>query len=83
MMLLYSICPHRSSKSRMVETPLMVSCGMDKALFATNIDTGKVVYQMALPMAPLCMDIFGGYVAVGLFDGQLLILKAETGAHLL
>ena len=83
MMLLYSICPHRSSKSRMVETPLMVSCGMDKALFATNIDTGKVVYQMALPMAPLCMDLFGGYVAVGLFDGQLLILKAETGAHLL
>ena len=45
----------------MVETPLMVSCGMDKALFATNIDTGKVVYQMALPMAPLCMDIFGGF----------------------
>jgi len=65
----------------MVETPLMVSCGMDKALFATNIDTGEVVYHLSLPMAPLCMDIFGGYVAVGLFDGRLLILKAETGAH--
>jgi len=65
----------------MVETPLMVSCGMDKVLVATNIETGELAYKVALPAAPLCMDIFGGYIAVGLFDGRLMILKAETGTH--
>ena len=71
------------NKNRRIETPIMVSCSMDKRLFAINIDSGDILYNIELPVAPLCMDSCNGYIAVGLYDGRVFIIKAETGINII
>jgi hypothetical protein len=39
--------------------------------------------MIKLPAAPLCMDINGRYIALGMRDGSVIFLKATTGDMLL
>ena len=45
--------------------------------------SGELVFKVSLSAAPLCMDVKGRYVALGMRDGSVIFAKASSGDVLL
>ncbi|KAJ1436151.1 WD40-repeat-containing domain protein [Ochromonadaceae sp. CCMP2298] len=66
---------------------ILITCGMDKMLVAVDMTSGLLLYKVTLPAAPLCMDAQGSgtgrYIALGLINGLVLFVNAQTGQTIL
>ena len=65
--------------------PKLVSCGLDKKLICTDLETGDIKYSTVLDGVPLCMsvDVTDGYIVLGFLDGKVQFFSSRSGTKIM
>lgn len=61
--------------------PFSLSCAWCNHFFF--IFSGALIYARDLPVTPLCMGLYGKYLALGMRDGSVMFCLASTGENIL